>query len=510
MTINALLKVNQPRFVAIILAYLVSSLTLVLNSYVLMYVVNYLKNRDLAKWTQFMLLELLISVGSYLFPRLATYLVQQQTQDYNHSVRQGIVRSYYTHNKHVKVPEAQNHLINDLSLVNDNYLSNFFFVISDVFTIALAAITLLMIHWVLLLVTLIIVAVSIYLPKFLNKRLINATNRVSTSNQKYLETLHNWLGGIDELRHYLAGSKLFKVTRYEQNKLSDAYVNYAKKQQLINLLNEFSSNLFSLILFVVAGILIKNNLIIFGTIVAIGNYHYYISGAIEDINFSLQGMKSVEELNLKLKEETSYIPIKDEKKKSGAIGIELNGLSYNYPDNHIDFPNLEIKPGEKVLLTGSNGRGKSTLLDIISGEKSDYDGKLSFKNQTRAIEDFDKLQINYMKQESTIFPGNAVDNITMFDTAYQKDAVKVISELNLNLNKSGEKFSGGQKQIISILRNVVNPSNILLIDEGLSGVDDANKERILKYLSNLPQTVVLVEHNLNKDLKRYFTREITV
>lgn len=509
MTINGLFKTNRLRFVGIILAFLLSSLMMVINSYLLMYLVEFLKSHDLHHWLEVFGLDLVVSLASYLFPRLSNYLLQKQLQDYNHEIRQKIVGYYYTKEQAVDIAKVQNHLINDLNIVNSAYLSNFFFIISDAATTVISAVVLLSLHWALLLVTFVIVGLSLWLPQLLNQRLTKATNRLSSTNEQYLSLLQGWLTGIDELRRYLAGDKLFDVLKHSQAKLGKANVNYQEKAQTIAMINGFSSNLFSLAIYVVAGILIQKQLILFGTLVAIGNFHYYISGAMEDINYSLQEMRGSRELNGQIQTQVQTEIVKA-KKTNKPCAIKLSKAKFYYGKKLIAFPDITIESGEKVLLTAPNGRGKSTLLDILAGRKNLFNGQMIFSDNLGHKIKNEQVQINYMTQKAKIYPGNYLDNITMFDPKYAQKAQELVKKLDLKLEQDNQEFSGGQEQILVILRHMIHPSSLILIDEGLSGVDDARKEKLLEYLQALPVTLILVEHNLNPKLESYFDRKLAL
>lgn len=475
-----------------------------------MYVVESIKERDYSQWSRFFLAFIFISIGSYFFPRLAGYLVQKQIQDYNHAIRERTVEDYFNSRSKITVADAQNHLTNDLQLVDDSYLNNFFFIISDIGTIICSTAILLTIHWLLLVLTLVVVAGSLIVSQITSKPLDKATNELSNSNRKYFNLLENWLRGIGEIRRYLAGGKLLSTLRVGQKMLANSNISYQKQTQLVGLASSLFSNLFSLFLYLAAGILIQQGKIIFGTLISIGNFHYYVSGAIEDINLSIQQMKSVKKLNKSFEFSGHFTQVKQPSVDVKPAGIKLKNIGYWYENNSLVYPNLDIKPGEKILLTGSNGRGKSTLLDIIAGEKTDFKGEVVFTSELGFERQYTK--VNYMTQKAKIFPGSYLDNITMYDEKFENEAHKVIESIGLSnmLISGGNSMSGGQEQIISLLRYAIHPANVLLIDEGLSGVDDVNKEKLLKYLRDLPVTFILVEHNLNQRLKAYFDREIKI
>ena len=68
------------------------------------------------------------------------------------------------------------------------------------------------------------VAISLLLPKLTEKPLQKATELISDSNQKYLDTLNDWLSGLDQLQQFLAGAKLFSVVEKTSKKLEAANV----------------------------------------------------------------------------------------------------------------------------------------------------------------------------------------------------------------------------------------------------------------------------------------------
>src|SRR5699024_12773550 len=94
-----------------------------------------------------------------------------------------------------------------------------------------------MLNWVLLITICIIVAISLALPKLIEKPLQKANKLISTSNEIYLDTLNDWLRGLDQLRQFAAGAKLFSVTQNASKKLEDATVKQTTYTKLLNAIN---------------------------------------------------------------------------------------------------------------------------------------------------------------------------------------------------------------------------------------------------------------------------------
>ena len=149
--------------------------------------------------------------------------------------------------------------------------------------------------------------------------------------------------------------------------------------------------------------------------------------------------------------------------KTKSLGLKFsNGESLTYPD-------LQIKEGEKILLTGDSGAGKSTLFKLILGELKPSSGKIIFedKNGNQIVPDLRK--IGYLPQDPVVFPASILDNITMFN----------------------DKLD-----------------NIILIDEGTSAIDQKATMDILNNLLKSKATIVFIAHNFNKKMHDLFDREI--
>ncbi len=87
--------------------------------------------------------------------------------------------------------------------------------------------------------------------------------------------------------------------------------------------------------------------------------------------------------------------------------IEVENLALKYDHSpEIAYPNFTINEGEKVLLTGDSGTGKSTLLKAILGE-------IIYKNDIGDQITRDLKQIGYLAQDPKLFPGTIADNIVM-------------------------------------------------------------------------------------------------
>ncbi len=185
------------------------------------------------------------------------------------------------------------------------------------------------------------------------------------------------------------------------------------------------------------------------------------------------------------------------------------------------YIDIAVKPGEKILLTGDSGAGKSTLFKLILGELKPSTGKIEFQNSQGLTIKPNMSRIGYIPQEPNLFPGTIKENITMFNKQLNNQVAQVLDEVNFAADikkfKAGvdEKIdldnlniSGGQRQKIVLARSKIHDSDIILIDEGTSAIDQTATMDILQKLLKSKTTIVFIAHNFNKQMQEMFDREI--
>lgn len=165
--------------------------------------------------------------------------------------------------------------------------------------------------------------------------------------------------------------------------------------------------------------------------------------------------------------------------------ILFENLSYSFPDTGL------------YLISGESGIGKTTLLRIIAGLDSDFDGSITGGGIGRASVCF---------QEYRLFPSlNAIDNI-IFAISDRKDEAVLLKVKNMLFKMSFDErdfslkpseLSGGMKQRISLARAFLFDAPILLLDEPTKELDVANCEIIRQIISeqSKKRLVILVSHS---------------
>ena len=222
-----------------------------------------------------------------------------------------------------------------------------------------------------------------------------------------------------------------------------------------------------------------------------------------------------------LSEELSLSVEISKKNKSTELTnkIELNQLSYSYPDSNI--PSLseisfEILKGQTIGIIGPSGSGKSTLVDVVLGLLPPTDGVVKIDNQDiqldlRAWQD----QLGYVPQSIYLTDDSIRRNIAFglpeeqIDNAAVNKAIKAAqlenyisslpSGVDTIVGERGVRLSGGQRQRIGIARALYHDPDILVLDEATSALDNITEQEVMKAIDELhySKTIIIVAHRLS-------------
>ncbi|MFZ6817088.1 ABC transporter ATP-binding protein [Undibacterium sp. Ji22W] len=193
--------------------------------------------------------------------------------------------------------------------------------------------------------------------------------------------------------------------------------------------------------------------------------------------------------------------------------ISIKGLSKQFkPQRVLKNLDWEVEAGSIVGLLGRNGAGKSTLIECLLGlrdAESDSEVRL-FGEDVRHLSDATKAKIAYVPQTSELFEWlTPRQMLGYFKALYPRwNDAKVdalMQRWDLPYNKLISKFSGGQKQRLSIIRALAHEPELLILDEPVASLDPAGRRDFLREIvdSVIDQntTIVFSTHILS-DLER--------
>lgn len=200
--------------------------------------------------------------------------------------------------------------------------------------------------------------------------------------------------------------------------------------------------------------------------------------------------------------------------------LSTNSLSHSYSKGQsFDFPDINCEAGHTLLVLGSSGVGKTTLLHILAGILKPSIGEVIingtslFKQSANALDTFRGQNIGLVFQKPHFVQAvSAQENLMLAQRMAGKQADKnrvagLLDSLNISGRASARTYqmSQGEQQRLSIARALVNDPKLILADEPTSALDDKNCEEVVALLRQQAESVnaalIIVTHDSRlKDL----------
>ncbi|MBI4274357.1 MAG: urea ABC transporter ATP-binding protein UrtD [Rhizobiales bacterium] len=209
--------------------------------------------------------------------------------------------------------------------------------------------------------------------------------------------------------------------------------------------------------------------------------------------------------------------------------LYLNGVTVSFDGfRALNNLSLAVEPGEMRAIIGPNGAGKTTMMDVVTGKTRPDDGDVFFDGAfdlSRLDEtEIAELGIGRKFQKPTVFDMHTVEDnlrlalkgdrrarsaIVWRESAEERTRIERLFE-TIRLTDARDRFAGslshGQKQWLEIGMLLAQEPKLLLVDEPVAGMTDAETEQTARLLKeiNRDRTVVVVEHDMT------FVRELGV
>ncbi|MGR5991570.1 ABC transporter ATP-binding protein [Bacillus paranthracis] len=191
-----------------------------------------------------------------------------------------------------------------------------------------------------------------------------------------------------------------------------------------------------------------------------------------------------------------------------AMGMTITNVSFQENGEEkcrIKNIDLQINPGELVMIVGESGAGKTTLLKLMTGLYKPSNGSIAYYGN--------EARLTTVWQEPRFFQTTVKENMYFGEVGLENELEKSAELVNVTpiirglpeglqtvLHKSGEEFSGGERKRLALLRAIGSNPNFIILDEPTAGLDPGNQEFIWNMIEGLGSDVtrIVATHDVEK------------
>jgi ABC-type bacteriocin/lantibiotic exporter with double-glycine peptidase domain len=391
-----------------------------------------------------------------------------------------------------------------------------------IFDLIFALIMMFNLNYKLTLIVILIIPIYFKSVKSSSKKLFESTKLMLESGAVLSGETYEVLNGIEEIK-ILNGLKN-QVKKFKK-KLSEVVKNTIKQSKQIILFTEnitLVNNLAGVLILLFAGIFILNDTLsigIYTAFIVYMNKVFVSTSSFASFDMTIKpvcvAIERVQEF-LEMEEENQHA-IKSLNKNINKIAIKDVSFKYENTEKYtLKNVNFDINEGDRILIQGLNGTGKSTLIKMFLGLYYPTEGQILINNEDYLSIDSSTIRnkVGVISQNIFLFRGTVLENIlygninnteldvlSLIENYGLNDYIKSFPEgLKTKIEQNGIGISGGQTQIIAFLRATIAKKNILILDEATSNIDIETKKIIINLIQNrnLSSIIIIISHQENK------------
>lgn len=497
--------------VIIIILAVTSSFEGVINGYVLGQMTN-ISFHNFANVETFLLLVFTAYLITYVSAYLFLLTNQKAIQYLNEKLKYTFFTSDFYKQKDLNVSSSD--VINKVTSISNQiqkqYFQPLFNLIQCLMTIISTTIVVLKTNLLLGLIYIILSLLSMVPNQIGKKRMNQKMNSWSECNSSLITVMKDIFQGKNEIRKFDVKNLFFRKFISTLSEEEERYFQLNRVQFSVQFCAWMCSIIADIIPMGVGLLMVAYHLdgVEIGTIVTLSLTADHVLGGIREFSSYQTQITSTKNIrNIKIIQDDTDKAVKTTSQNQ----LSVNGISFAR-DKKLIFKhvNLQMKDRDKVIITGDSGVGKSTLLNIISGQLTPISGQVKFGQGSIALSDSVLIS-----QKPWLFKGTIAENLSLYQSFSEKRLIKVLKEvhlwkelgvqpLNFEVESNGTNLSGGQAQRLVIARGLLRKKNLFLLDEITSSLDKENSAKIRTLIYQLPVMMIEVAHNIDFNLvKKY-------
>lgn len=372
--------------------------------------------------------------------------------------------------------------------------------------------------------------VSALLSRFMIRKMHNHSLKVKELSADIMSYQEDSFQNLQYIKSFGISDVINKRLIKKQQEYKEESLNYNKVTVLMNIIMGLVGITVTFVSYAWGIYRLWEGFITYGTMVMFLQLTLTLSNSFNSILSVIPttinlGTSAARIISLENLPEEKSTPTAEEKKfinsnfKSG-VSINCSSLSFSYSDKPservLKNAGFSAGIGETIAIIGGSGIGKTTFFRLLLGLLEPTEGEITFKgnnNETIKVGPSTRELIAYVPQGNTIISGTVAENLRLI----KKDATdeeiitalklscaydfvsKLPQGINSQIGESGNGFSEGQIQRISIARALIKDAPVLLFDEVTSALDEETEGRLLHNIQThfKNKTIIFVTHKLN-------------
>ena len=416
----------------------------------------------------------------------------------------------------------QSIVISDTEQIADGLLLGFSQLFTGILTIISTLFWMFSIQLTMTIVVLILTPISFVVASFIAKKTYHLFHVQSTLRAEQTAFTHETISGIKVVQAYSQEKNVLETFDKMNKKLADRSLKAIFYSSITNPATRFVNSLVYTVVGLVGAFFVLNSQLSIGQLAAFLTYaNQYtkpfneISGVMTEFQNSIACASRVFELMEEPMESEEGKEINLPEMIKGEVQFEQVSFSYQKDQSLIEDFSLEVKPGEKIAIVGPTGSGKSTLINLLMRFYEVDKGNITIDGIS--IKDMTRQQLRQLfgmvLQETWLQSGTIRENLLLGNpNATDEEIQQVLMQCQLDkmieklpqgletpLQRQGEDFSIGQRQLLSIARVMLSQPSMLILDEATSSIDTRTELKIQQAFQTLMEgkTSFIVAHRLS-------------
>lgn len=459
------------------------------------------------------------------------YIYQRFFRDNYITIYKKIVKKIYNFDEEHKKKISTGKIINSLTsdIVNIGEMAdNFLKAILNILKSIVVIIYFFRINIFLALIIIGVDVIYIIRSNCLNNKSVKYLKEQKKENDQLIGLINQTLLGLKDIQTLNITNTMDDKYNYIYKDWKKAYDNRKKYERYRqNILKCFLIIIKSIVYFTCVYLMINNKITI-GIILIIISYFDSLFSASENIMDASQSIKDQNISVNRIKEILEYNTIKEKNLKEikNIKGIiEFKNIDFSYSNEKLlQNLNFIIRPNRITAITGTNGTGKTTIVDLILRLHSPTKGEILLDNIN--VKEIDKnsylKEISVLNQESYLFNLSIRENFNLVEndikkqeeicklTGIDKFIKKLPNGYDTIIDENSHNISGGQKRLLSLTRTLLKDAKILIFDEATSSLDTDKIQNVINVLNELKKnhTVIVITHK--KEIEDIADEVITI